>query len=55
VNNGRSSTKKVHMGDATFEEGGHSALFLRHLDSPGVFKGIAIILEECQEQVFRPD
>jgi len=46
--NGKARRQTVHMGDATFADGGLQCLYFRedHLVSPGIFKGMAIILEE---------
>jgi len=46
--NGKVQRQKVRMGDATFADGGPQHLYFPkdHLDSPGVFKGMAVILEE---------
>src|SRR5882724_10143602 len=47
--NGKVQHQKVHMGDATFVDSGPQHLYFPedHLDFPGVFKGMAVILEEC--------
>jgi len=46
--NGKVQRQKDHMGDATFADGGPQCLYFPadHPDSSGVFKGMAIILEE---------
>ena len=46
---GKAWCQTVHMGDATFADGGLQCLYFRedHLVSPSIFKGMAVILEEC--------
>src|SRR5882724_10058011 len=47
--NGKVQHQRVPMGDAMFADGVLQCLCFPddHLDSPGIFKGRAIILEEC--------
>ena len=47
--NGKARCQSVHMGDATFVDGGPQCLyfFKDHLVSPSIFKGMAVILKEC--------
>ena len=46
--NGKAQCQTVCMGDATFADGGLQCLYFHedHPVSPGIFKGMAIILEE---------
>jgi len=46
--NGKARHQSVHMGDATFVDGGPQCLYFPkdHTVSPSIFKGMAIILEE---------
>jgi len=54
--NGKVWCQKVHMGDATFADSRLQCLYFPkdHPDSPGVFKGMAIILEECGYSASHP-
>src|SRR5882724_3468086 len=47
--NGKVQCQRVPMGDATFENDMPQHLYFpdHHLDSPSIFKGMAIVLEEC--------
>src|SRR5882724_11615589 len=49
VFDGKIQHQKVCMGDAMFADGGPQHLYFPedHPDTPGIFKGMAIILEEC--------